>query len=107
IVSVTARNAAGARSAEASTETIGPRGTAPRNPALPTVAGTTRGGQTLTASRGSWTGTSVSFAYQWYRCDSVGNACAAIPGATGASYVLADADVGHALRVAVRGWSAY
>ena len=107
IVSVTAKNSAGSRSAEASTETIGPRGTPPRNTALPGISGTPMSGQTLSSSRGSWTGTSVSFAYQWLRCDTQGNGCGAIAGATGSSYLLAAADVGHTIRLAVRGWSAY
>jgi len=107
IVSVMAKNAAGGRSAEASTETIGRRGTRPRNTALPAISGTPTAGQTLTSSRGSWTGPSVSFAYQWLRCDAQGNGCGAIPGATGTTYALATADVAHTIRLAVRGWSAY
>jgi hypothetical protein len=104
---VTAKNSAGGSAAEASTETIGPRGEPPRNTALPGIAGMPQSGQTLTSSRGSWTGTSVSFAYQWLRCDTQGNGCGAISGATGASYLLAAADVGHTIRLAVRGWSGY
>lgn len=107
IVVVTATNAAGAGTADASTETIGPRGAAPRNAALPTVAGTPTSGQTLTAAAGTWTGTSVSFAYRWQRCDTQGNACAAIGGAIRSTYALGSADVGNTIRVTVRGWSAY
>ena len=107
IVSVTARNAAGGRSAQASTETIGRRGTPPQNTAPPTIAGTPRAGQTLTAAPGTWSGTSVSFAYQWLRCDAQGNTCAAIAGATAATYTPGSADVGDTLRVTVRGSSPY
>jgi hypothetical protein len=107
VVSVTAKNAAGARTVEAATQTIGPRGTAPRNTAPPTIAGTPQSGQTLTAANGTWTGTSVSYAYRWQRCNAQGNACAAIGGATRSSYVLGTADVGNTLRITVTGWSAF
>ena len=45
----------------------------PVNNSLPTIGGTAREGQTLTASNGSWGGvTPISYAYQWQRCNSVG-----------------------------------
>jgi hypothetical protein len=75
---------------------------APADPApgaAPTVSGTARAGQTLTAGPGGWNGTApISFAYQWQRCDA---ACTSIPGATDVTYTAADADVGHKLRVVV------
>ena len=37
---------------------------------LPTVSGTATVGQTLTATDGSWTGTSV-YSYKWQRCENV------------------------------------
>ncbi len=58
-------------------------------------------GQTLSASTGSWSGSPSSYAYAWERCDSSGGSCAAIAGASGSSYVVAAADVGATLRVAV------
>ncbi len=76
--------------------------TPPANTALPTISGTAQVGQTLNAGIGSWTGTTpISHAYQWRRCDSTGAACANIGGATAASYVVASADAGRTLRVAV------
>jgi hypothetical protein len=59
-------------------------------------------GQTLSTSNGSWNGTQpFTYGYLWYRCDSGGNNCVAISGATGSSYVLGAADVGATLRVNV------
>ncbi|MEA2144750.1 MAG: hypothetical protein QOG59_337 [Solirubrobacteraceae bacterium] len=47
-----------------------------------------------------FTGTPTpTYGYQWSRCTST--ACSAIPGATGAGYVVQSADVGNSLRVAV------
>lgn len=74
----------------------------PRSTARPLVTGTAREGETLTASPGAWTGaTPISFSYQWLRCDRSGDRCGAISGATGQSYVVTAADVGHVLRVRV------
>jgi hypothetical protein len=76
--------------------------TAPSNSSLPTISGSTVVGQTLTASSGSWSGSpSPTFSYQWLRCDSSGGGCGAISGETGSGYVVASADVGHTIRVAV------
>ncbi|MGA9762864.1 MAG: hypothetical protein WBQ14_10605 [Gaiellaceae bacterium] len=45
-------------------------GVAPKNTALPTITGTAQEGQKLSASSGSWTGTSpIAYSYQWQRCD--------------------------------------
>jgi hypothetical protein len=57
-------------------------------------------GQLLNATNGSWSGAST-FAYQWRRCDSAGNNCSDIGGATGSSYAVVSADVGGRLRVVV------
>jgi hypothetical protein len=74
---------------------------APTNSSVPTIAGTAQVGSTLTASPGSWSGTSpMSYAYRWSRCNSAGAACTQL-GQTGISYVAASVDVGMTLRVAV------
>jgi hypothetical protein len=74
---------------------------APRNTELPTVSGAPAVGQTLTATPGTWSGKPTSFAYRWQRCDAAGAACTGIPGATGQTYVVAEADFGSTLRVGV------
>jgi hypothetical protein len=81
---------------------VGSSGPLPPVPARispPTISGTTKRGHTLSESRGSWSNGPTSFVYQWERCDAAGGTCAAIPGATGQTYLLALRDVGHKLRV--------
>ncbi|HEY0516649.1 MAG TPA: hypothetical protein VGD00_05975, partial [Solirubrobacteraceae bacterium] len=102
-VLVTASNAGGGTSAS-STATVPVTGippVAPVNTVAPGVAGTTIEGQSLSASKGTWSGSPTSFAYQWQRCSAAGSSCAAISGATASSYALRAADVGHTVRVVV------
>jgi hypothetical protein len=73
----------------------------PRNKTLPTIAGTAEVGQTLIATRGTWSGSPTTFHYEWARCDSTGAACLGISGATGKIYTVTTGDVGHTLRVMV------
>jgi len=76
--------------------------TPPVNEALPEASGLARDGETLTALTGTWSGTpSLVFSYAWQRCDELTGTCGDVPGATGATYRLGDADVGHRLRVRV------
>jgi len=76
---------------------------APQNTVAPVIAGTAQDGQTLTvSSNGKWTSAdTLTFSYQWQRCDSGGANCANIGGATAASYKLTSADVAHKLQVVV------
>ena len=75
----------------------------PPNTAPPTITGSTTVGSTLTANQGTWTGTSVTFAYQWRGCDAAGANCSDITGATSTTYVVTSGDAGKTLRVAVTG----
>jgi sugar lactone lactonase YvrE len=73
-------------------------GTAPANVTAPAIEGHAQDGATLTAARGEWSGSAeIAYTYAWQRCDATGGACAAIPGAEGASYTLGRADVEHAI----------
>ena len=77
--------------------------TIPKNTSPPTISGTAREGETLTASRGSWSGTQpISYSYQWHRCSSTVSDCAAITGAKTKTYTLTSRDVGKRLIVSVR-----
>jgi hypothetical protein len=79
----------------------GARLAAPANTSLPTVSGTPRAGETLTAASGAWSGTSpITFAYRWQRCDKNGNSCNNI-NATNQTYTLQKGDTGRRLRVSV------
>jgi hypothetical protein len=74
----------------------------PTNTSRPSISGTAAQGATLTASPGAWSGNgSISFAYQWLRCDSNGNNCSNLSGATAQTYVPVAADLGHRLAVVV------
>jgi hypothetical protein len=75
---------------------------APTDTLLPSVTGTAQAGQTLTASTGSWSGTApLTYAYQWYYCDSTGTTCAPIVGYTGSTYAPVSDDVGGRDKVRV------
>jgi hypothetical protein len=74
---------------------------APTNTSSPTISGTAKSGEKLTANNGSWSNSPTSFAYQWQRCASDGRSCGDITGATSQTYSVGSADVGHALRVTV------
>ena len=72
---------------------------APVATASPRISGLAMVEETLTASRGSWTG-SPTLALQWMRCDAQGQNCADL-GLSGDSYTLIPFDVGKTLRVRI------
>lgn len=74
---------------------------APQNQAPPTVGGQPQEGKTLTAGNGTWSNSPTTFAYQWQQCDSSGNNCSNISGATQKTYPVAGSDADKTLRVQV------
>ncbi|MCJ1685417.1 S8 family serine peptidase [Rathayibacter sp. VKM Ac-2928] len=65
--------------------------------ATPTITGTAKVGQILTAKPGTWAPAPVTLTYQWYRGTT------AISGATSATYKLATADKAGSITVKVTG----
>jgi hypothetical protein len=72
---------------------------APVATSAPTVAGVPMVEETLTAARGSWSG-SPTLALQWQRCDAEGQNCADL-GLSGDTYSVIAFDIGKTLRVRI------
>jgi hypothetical protein len=69
----------------------------------PTIAGTLEQGNRLTATAGTWAGSgTITYAYQWYRCDASGAHCSSVHGATKGTYTLVASDVGKSIGLTVR-----
>jgi uncharacterized repeat protein (TIGR01451 family) len=103
-VAVTGTNATGTATAvsapTAATPPLPPPSVAPTNTAAPSVSGTPRVGEVLSAQPGTWSGTPTpTITYQWQRCDT--SSCANVSGATNTTYTLASADLGASMRVVV------
>ena len=102
--SVSATNGIGTSSAALSSATTAVVDIAPTNTAIPVVTGTARTGETLTASKGSWSSapaSSTTFAYQWKRANAVGGTYNNITSATDRTYELTDADIDKFIKVSV------
>ena len=73
----------------------------PQSTAASAITGTAQVGSTLTASVGAWSGTTPTFAYQWQRCDAIGQDCVNLAGATAQTYTPRSADVTSTVEVMV------
>lgn len=100
-VVVAATNADGKASAKSAPTDVVASKNGPTDTVKPSVTGSAVVGDTMTVSNGSWTPTPSSFTRQWQLCASDGTACLNIAGATGQTYGVRSADVGHRLRALV------
>lgn len=76
--------------------------TTPTNSVAPSISGTTTNGQTLTASRGTWSGyPTPTYAYRWKRATSAAGVYSNITGATSLTYTLTDDDIDAYLKFEV------
>jgi hypothetical protein len=105
-VVVRATNAEGFTDKESAPTAVVTAVTNPVNTAEPVISGSPVEGSTLSTSNGTWSGTGITFTYQWVRCDAGGGLpdgsdCPTIPGATDSSYTLEAEDIGHRFRVQV------
>ncbi len=73
---------------------------APEPTSPPTISGDPVENETLTGDDGTWTGTDLTFSRQWQRSNGSGG-YDDIPGATGSTYTLTPADIGHTIRLRV------
>jgi hypothetical protein len=97
-LTVTANDASGSTSAYASL--VGPVARAKPllvSTAQPQVTGLAVAGKQLQVTAGAWSPAPTSLTYAWRRCNANGRVCAAIAGANASAYLVAAADVGHAL----------
>jgi hypothetical protein len=105
VAEVAAENSDGTQSAASDPYPVPPnvvQALPPQNASSPTVSGTTRDGQTISSTTGTWNGsTPMAFSREWSRCNASGSSCTSIPGATGPSYVLTSSEVGGTVRVTV------
>ena len=68
----------------------------------PSISGSAIVGETLTGDQGAWSGTKViTYANAWLRCNSKGESCDSISGATALTYKLISADLGATIRFRV------
>ena len=73
---------------------------APVNIEPPTITGTARVGEPLTAQNGTWENSPTEFRYRWLRCNPGGNNCALLA-SDGKTYRVGQDDVGRTMRVRV------
>ena len=105
-VSVTATNSDGSANAVSNATGKVTAGQPPQNTSPPTISGTAKVGQTLTATNGSWSNNPTSFSYQWRRCDTSGGNCNGI-GNDKSTYAIVQNDVGSTIRVRVNAKNAF
>ena len=71
------------------------------NLTLPTVSGTAKNAETLTAATGTWDNRPTSYTYQWKRATTATGTYSSISGETDRTYVMTDNDVDKFIKVSV------
>ena len=103
-VLVTATNSLGSATKESNTTPV-VASTKPVNTSSPAIATNFAADGSVSyysATTGVWTGSqTITYRYQWRRCDSNGANCSDIAGATSFTYTPSSLDIGSRLRVAV------
>ncbi|HLW94588.1 MAG TPA: hypothetical protein VKS25_04340, partial [Solirubrobacteraceae bacterium] len=74
---------------------------APASSTPPQISGIAQIAVPLSANAGTWLNAPTSYSYQWLLCDTYGNSCGAISGATSSIFTPGNADYQETLRVAV------
>jgi hypothetical protein len=103
-VSVTATTAVGTATAvsdQTAAVAAAPVSLWPANTSLPTIFGVLRGGETLTATAGSWSANPTTFFFTWQRCDTTSTPTCLPTGGHSQTYVLTGADLDHLMFVYV------
>jgi hypothetical protein len=68
----------------------------------PAISGGTTDGDVVKTTNGKWgSPDTLTYTYEWERCDSSGNGCTGIGGATAHNYRLTGLDAGHQVTVVV------
>jgi DNA-binding beta-propeller fold protein YncE len=99
---VTARNRGGEDTAESEPSDVVGAMLSPASESPPYIPGSAREGRLLASDVGNWSGgRPLTYTYQWLRCDSNGEECTKLSGATMATYTPVAADLGLRLRVEV------
>src|SRR5262249_21283652 len=100
---VTATNSSGSKyETSAPTSIVVAANGTPANSKPPAISGTAAVGSALGSTPGRWVGDQpITYSYQWQRCDTAGNACAGISGATQSQYTLVKKDANHTIRIRV------
>jgi hypothetical protein len=69
------------------------------NTAPPAIKGVAIEGETLSVTKGTWSVEPTSRSYQWQDCNTAGEDCTNIAGASTSTYKLGAGDVGHTVTV--------
>ncbi len=73
------------------------KGEALKNTAVPVLSGPSDTGVKMSVTNGTWSGGALAYAYQWEDCNTSGEGCTPILGATNPAYTPTPSDLGHTL----------